>query len=107
VRARNIWNLSEPYPLENARLAHKPACDCRSAYSEDEELEHSGKQRIWLEPVDDPEQYGSDAPDGEYVNVSESVHSDIGLPPDALSKPKYGSLPSAQWSVTGGGPPTS
>ena len=70
--------------MENARLAHKPACDCCSAYSEDEELEHSGKQRIWLEPVDDPKQYGSDAPDGEYVNVSESVHWDIGLPPDAL-----------------------
>jgi hypothetical protein len=57
---------------------HQPACDCRSAYSDDEEPEHEGEPEIWLEPADDPKQYGSDAPDGEYVNVNESLHSDVG-----------------------------
>jgi hypothetical protein len=63
--------------LSRLKLVHKPACDCRSGRSDDEELEHSGEPRIWLEPVDDPKQYGSDTPDGEYVNVSENLHSDI------------------------------
>jgi hypothetical protein len=56
---------------------HQPICDCRSARSDDEEPEHEGKPGIWLEPADDAKQYGSDAPDGEYVNVSENLHSDI------------------------------
>jgi hypothetical protein len=63
--------------LSRLKLAHKPACDCRSGRSDDEELEHSGEPRIWLEPVDDPKQQGSGEPDGEYVNVSENLHSDI------------------------------
>jgi hypothetical protein len=45
--------------LSRLKLAHKPACDCRSGRSDDEELEHSGEPRIWLEPVDDPKQQGS------------------------------------------------
>ena len=57
------------------KLVHEPACDCRSACSDDEEPEHEGEQRIWLEPADDPKQCGSDEPDGEYVNVNQ--HSDI------------------------------
>ena len=61
----------------STRLAHKPTCDCSSACGDDEEPEHEGEQRIWLEPADDPKQYGSDAPDGEYVNINESLHSDI------------------------------
>ena len=58
-----------------AVLLHQPTGDCRSAYSEDEELEHGGEQRIWFEPVDDQEQYASDGPDREHVN--QNLRSDI------------------------------
>jgi hypothetical protein len=56
---------------------HQPACDRSSARSDDEEPEYEGKPGIWLEPADDPKQRGSGEPDGEYVNVSENLHSDI------------------------------
>jgi len=53
------------------RLVHQQSCDCRSAYSEDEELEHKGKPTIWLELVDSHIQYESDAPDREHVKESQ------------------------------------
>jgi hypothetical protein len=56
---------------------HQPAYDCRSARGDDEEPKYEGEPGIWLEPADDPKQYGSDAPDGEYVNVNEKLHSDV------------------------------
>jgi hypothetical protein len=51
----------------------QPSYDCRSACSEDEELEHYGEPTIWFVLVDDHVQHGSDAPDREHVN--ESQHS--------------------------------
>ena len=35
------------------RLVQQPSYDCRSAYGEDEELEHCGEPTIWFELVDD------------------------------------------------------
>ena len=46
--------IHETFPrfLEVNTLVHQPSCDYRSAYSEDEELEHQGEPMIWFEPVD-------------------------------------------------------
>jgi hypothetical protein len=60
------------------RLVQQPSYDCRSAYGEDEELEHCGEPTILFELVDDHVQHSSDAPDREHVN--ESQHSNVPSP---------------------------
>ncbi len=72
---RQLYTLRTSYvpgrTTSNSLSGSARACDCHSAYSEDEELEHEGKPTIWFELVDSHIQYGSDAPDREHVKESQ------------------------------------